>query len=157
MWNQDINIYNDNLEVIQVKKVRDIALEISLDELMKLITMASLVSLRRQLGDKVQDINYLMEFGKNYLTSDSDDDEDEDYEQLDNINQEKLFIGLQEIYQQGKNVPMPSFASYDKTINGVRMRFLPREDARGMFLGIYSSCCQHPKGWAGSCAIDGLS
>ena len=155
IWNQDINIYNDNLEVIQVKKVKDIALEISLDELMKLITMASLVSLRRQLGEKVQDINFLMEFGKNYLTSDSDDDEDEDYEQLDNINQEKLFIGLQEIYQQGKNVPMPSFASYDKTINGVRMRFLPREDARGMFLGIYSSCCQHPKGWAGSCAIDG--
>jgi hypothetical protein len=36
------------------------------------------------------------------------------------------------------------------------MRFLPREDPRGMFLGNITECCQHPKGHAASCAYDGV-
>jgi hypothetical protein len=61
----------------------------------------------------------------------------------------------------GLTVPLPAWASYKNSIvkpgtnDRISLRFLPRDDPRGMYLGVIASCCQHPDGQAGTCAIDG--
>ena len=40
----------------------------------------------------------------------------------------------------------------DATRDGIRAYFLPREDTRGLFLGEYTNCCQHPDGAGEACA-----
>jgi hypothetical protein len=40
----------------------------------------------------------------------------------------------------------------DATRDGIRAYFLPREDTRGLFLGEYTNCCQHPYGNGEACA-----
>ena len=66
-----------------------------------------------------------------------------------------LYKGLEEVYIQGLSVPMPSWSSFSGTIDGMTLKFIPRKDARGMFLGNLTNCCQHPKAQAASCAYDG--
>ena len=40
-------------------------------------------------------------------------------------------------------------------INGLRGSFLQRQDPRGLYLGHYTNCCQHPSGVGASCAWAG--
>ena len=40
-------------------------------------------------------------------------------------------------------------------INGLRGYFLQRQDPRGLYLGHYTNCCQHPSGVGASCAWAG--
>jgi len=73
-----------------------------------------------------------------------------------------LYSSLEKNYLQGIQTPLPEWASFDKTVQKdsktqIRLRFLPRNDPRGMFLGIYAECCQHPTSYAATCALDGQS
>ena len=67
----------------------------------------------------------------------------------------------EKVYKDGLNVPLPSWASYRNSVlkpgtnEKITLRFLPRNDPRGMYLGVIASCCQHPDGEAGTCAVDG--
>jgi hypothetical protein len=90
-------------------------------------------------------------FGMMYIDS---------YKMPSNINSDSsgykvLYSNLEKIYLAGQEVEMPSWSGFSSTVDGLTLRFLPREDPRGMFLGVITSCCQHPKSWAASCAIDG--
>lgn len=46
--------------------------------------------------------------------------------------------------------PFPTDKAW--SANGLTGRFIPRNDARGIFLGQHTNCCQHPKGAAASAA-----
>lgn len=107
-----------------------------------------------ELIENVEDPNEIMlfEFSNHYgAGSDTEFSTEQSIE---------LFSSLQEVYLRGQNVPLPNWASFDKTIRKdnkteIRLRFLPRNDVRGMFLGHYAECCQHPTSYASTCAIDG--
>lgn len=66
----------------------------------------------------------------------------------------KQFEKLQAYYLKGCkkqcNVPMVDIA-----IDGLRGYTLPKNDVRGMFLGEYTDCCQHPNGVGADCAYHG--
>lgn len=59
-------------------------------------------------------------------------------------------------YYEGRFIPslqVPNFLpGIDATRDGIRAYFLPREDTRGLFLGEYTNCCQHPYGEGEACA-----
>lgn len=59
-------------------------------------------------------------------------------------------------YYEGRfirSLQIPDFLSgIDATRDGIRAYFLPREDTRGLFLGEYTNCCQHPDGAGEACA-----
>ena len=112
------------------------------------------ISSMSEIIEDVEDPNEIMldEFCNHYGAG-----SDENYSKQKNI---LLFTTLQEVYIKGLNVPLPDWASFDKTIQKdnkteIRLRFLPRDDVRGMFLGQYAECCQHPTSFAASCALDG--
>jgi hypothetical protein len=52
-----------------------------------------------------------------------------------------------------RSLQVPNFLpEIDATRDGIRAYFLPREDTRGLFLGEYTNCCQHPDGEREACA-----
>jgi len=54
------------------------------------------------------------------------------------------FEPLQEHYLNSLNVPLPSWSNVVISKGGYTGRFLPRSDARGIFLGKHTDCCQSP-------------
>ena len=66
---------------------------------------------------------------------------------------EKKYHQCEDIYLAGLKVPEP-FDSKKTFKEGKYVgRFLPRDDARTLFFGAYTDCCQHFDGAGGACAI----
>jgi hypothetical protein len=51
-----------------------------------------------------------------------------------------------------QKTPSPFQLNKRWKVGGIVGRFLPRSDARGLFLGHYTNCCQHPDGFGEACA-----
>lgn len=66
-------------------------------------------------------------------------------EEGDYADYERRFIDSQLV-----DSPFPLESSW--TEGDLRGRFLPRSDVRGLFLGHYTDCCQHPEGQGRRCA-----
>ena len=60
------------------------------------------------------------------------------------------------IYLAGKNVPEPFDRNIVFEVNGLKGRFLPRDDVRAGFFGNYTGCCQHFDGAGSACAISSI-
>jgi len=65
------------------------------------------------------------------------------------------FEPLQDHYLNSLTVPLPSWSNVVISKGGYTGRFLPRSDARGMFLGQHSDCCQSPGDAAEGAALYG--
>ena len=65
------------------------------------------------------------------------------------------FEPLQEHYLKSLTVPLPKWSNVVLTKGNLTARFLPRSDARGMFLGKHSDCCQSPGDAAEGAALFG--
>jgi hypothetical protein len=50
---------------------------------------------------------------------------------------------------------MHFWSDFKATEGDMTLRFLPREDPKGMMLGKITECCQNPESWAASCSYDG--
>ena len=67
----------------------------------------------------------------------------------------------EEAYERSQSVPLPKWTEKivvtEESLNGKKYtgRFLPRSDVRGLHLGEYTNCCQHPDGVGESCAFHG--
>ena len=133
-------------------KVRDLVKTVDLS---LLIDTLCIQTLRHIIGDtQISDtlMPFALEFSKHNVI-----DMDED---VDHYEQMRKFEICKRVYERGLKAKLPKYAKFDKSVttgkgDTVRVRFLPREDPRGMYLGIYSSCCQHPTGYAATCAFDG--
>lgn len=133
-------------------KVKDLVKTV---DLKLLIDTLSLQTLRHIVGDmQISDtvMPFALEFSKHNVI-----DMDEDVSHYDQM---RKFEYCKRVFERGLKTKLPKYAKFDKSIttvkgDTVRVRFLPREDPRGMYLGIYSNCCQHPTGYATSCAFDG--
>lgn len=149
-WSSYINIFDENNKIIGEYLVRELAGQHTIDELFKKIKLSSMAELIEDVNPKNDD--FLLEFVNHYGAG-----SDEKY----STEQQKLiYSATEQVYIEGLSVPLPDWATFDKTIqkdkrNKIRLRFLPRTDTRGMFIGQYAECCQHPTSWAASCAFDG--
>jgi len=124
----------------------------TVESLAKAIKTSSVSEIFEDLEDP-NDV-FLDEFTNHYGAG-----SDTEYSKEDKI---LLYTTLERNYLQGIETPLPEWASFDKTVQKdsktqIRLRFLPRNDPRGMFLGIYAECCQHPTSYAATCALDGQS
>lgn len=149
-WSTYINIFDENNKIIGEYLVRDLAKQHSIEELFKKIKLSSMAELIEDVDPKNDD--FLLEFVNHYGVG-----SDENYSTED---QKIIYLATEPIYIEGLSVPLPDWASFDKTLqkdkrNKIRLRFLQRTDTRGMFIGQYSECCQHPTSYAASCAFDG--
>ena len=144
-WNSVLNIYDSDYNIVSTGTVASFSSQYNIVELAKYIQIDSFTKLITQLDVKNKEFGF--SFAENMGVSD----------QSGNISSSEkvLYKGLEEVYIQGLSVPMPSWSSFSGTIDGMTLKFIPRKDARGMFLGNLTNCCQHPKAQAASCAYDG--
>ena len=144
-WNSVLNIYDSDYNIVSTGTVASFSSQYNIVELAKYIQIDSFTKLITQLDVKNKEFGF--SFAENMGVSD----------QSGNISSSEkvLYKGLEEVYIQGLSVPMPSWSSFSDTIDGMTLKFIPRKDARGMFLGNLTGCCQHPKAQAASCAYDG--
>lgn len=98
--------------------------------------LAERADARRRFQHKVKDIDFATEAYRAGISADR-------YPKL-----ERLFLASQRV-----PVPFP----LEKVWQSGKLtgRFIPRSDARGLFLGIHSDCCQHPEGAGRTCATYG--
>ena len=150
MWSSYINIYDENKQSAGEQLVKELSKQTSLEDLFKKIKLSSMAELIEDVNPQNDD--FLLEFVNHYgAGSDTKFSSEE---------QKSIYSSTEQVYIEGLSVPLPDWASFDKTIqknkkDKIRLRFLPREDARGIFIGIYAECCQHPTSYAASCAFDG--
>lgn len=149
-WSSYINIFDENNKIIGEYLVRELAGQHNIDELFKKIKLSSMAELIEDVDPKNDD--FLLEFVNHYGPGSDDNYSTEE--------QKLIYSTTEKVYIEGLSVPLPDWASFDKTLkkdkrNKIRLRFLPRTDTRGMFIGQYAECCQHPTSYAASCAFDG--
>jgi hypothetical protein len=152
MWSSYINIYDENKQIAGEYLVKDLSKQMSIEDLFKKIKLSSMAELIEDV--KPQNDDFLLEFVNHYGAG-----SDEKYS---SEQQKIIYSATEQVYIESLSVPLPDWASFDKTIqknkkDKIRLRFLPREDARGMFIGQYAECCQHPTSHAASCSFDGQS
>jgi len=88
-----------------------------------------------------------------FIVRDDDDDTSPDIEELT----DEKYRRLEEMYLLSQQIPLPKWAQISPVKVGKYIgRFLPREDARTMFLGQYTGCCQHPENAAYGAAFDAV-
>ena len=157
-WDTQVD-YIDDAEnhisyiVAQVANLKD------LDKLTNEIRTNALLKI---FGDNPpKEIAFAEEVAKWYRPAENDDEDDEDVVENE-LGQDIMifdidkYTRLEEFYIESKQTPLPKWAQTAPiSESNLTAKFLPREDPRGIFLGQYTSCCQHPDNAAYSCAIDG--
>lgn len=84
------------------------------------------------------------------------EDEDEEALEIEKINYSKL----ESLFIRSFDIPLPEWARdarFSAIYNNKELvgYFLPRNDTRGIFLGKYTGCCQHPTGEAWTSSLAG--
>lgn len=111
-------------------------------------------------------MDFAYEVAKWYTVEDEDDeendrfiereDDDDTSPDIEELTDEK-YRRLEEMYLLSQEIPLPKWAQISPVKVGKYIgRFLPREDARTMFLGQYTGCCQHPENAAYGAAFDAV-
>ena len=107
-----------------------------------------------------KEIAFAEEVAKWYRPAENDEDDEDVVE--NELGQDIMIFDidkykrLEEFYIESKQTPLPKWAQTAPiSESNLTAKFLPREDTRGIFLGQYTSCCQHPDNAAYSAAIDG--
>lgn len=151
-WTSTLKIFDENNRIVGNEVLRDIALKHSMEELSYMLQMTFFSEIYEDYENANKD------FVKVFCKYDSDFEDAKSYE----YNRVKRKYPIREkIYLDSLNVPLPSWANYRKTVqkpnskSKITLKFLPRSDARGLYLGVIAGCCQHLDGQAACCAIDG--
>jgi hypothetical protein len=66
-----------------------------------------------------------------------------DEDELDHGRAFERLVTIAGTYAKSLDVPLPAWAQGMFTSGNLQGYFLPRSDARGMFIGYYTHCCQH--------------
>ena len=144
-WNNEISLVDEDMNFLESGFVREFAKENDPTKLSKLIKRSNAKSLFENLQPK--STKFALDFIDNF---------DIPNVKMDDSSPKKiLYRGCEDIYLRGLEVPMPSWSDFKATEGDMTLRFLPREDPRGMMLGKITECCQHPENYAASCAYDG--
>jgi hypothetical protein len=149
-WNKNIVLLDENFKKSGESKISELAKTKSFSEIIELINASTSLVLFSKVD--VTEPALAKEFIKHI---EFDDNEEKQSVVDENERLNALYKGLQDIFKNSKNSIQPWWASLKANKEGYTARFLPRDDPRGMFLGNYADCCQHPDSWAASVAIDG--
>jgi hypothetical protein len=132
-----------------------------------------LENVKRNATEETQSDDFLLEFSSHgfkietFKTANFSDDDwfselDEDGEEYLAEPEENYltYKEIENLYLRSLSIPLPDWAQDFKTTATYSKKqlvgyFLPREDTRGMFLGKYTGCCQHPDGEGWTCSILG--
>jgi hypothetical protein len=161
--NWDKKVYLDNNNISSKYLVAEAAyMEPFKSNPKALVDLMSYQNMVHFFGDEPpKSVQFATEVSKWYAVSDDNIDEEEDkFEQDDDTKKAELtdekYKRLEELYLLSQNVPLPEWANNNEIKVGKYIgRFLPRNDTRGMFLGEYTECCQHPENAAYGSAFDG--
>lgn len=144
-WNNEISLVDEDMNFLESGFVREFARENDPTKLSKLIKRSNAKSLFENLQPK--STKFALDFIDNF---------DIPNVKMDDSSPKKiLYRGCEDIYLKGLDVPMPFWSDFKATEGDMTLRFLPREDPKGMMLGKITECCQHPENYAASCAYDG--
>jgi hypothetical protein len=144
-WNNIIAILNDEMKFQERGFVREFSSSYDVSKLAEIIKRYGSAELFKTMN--VQSAKFGMQYIDTYkIPSDINSD---------SSGYKVLYSNLERIYLMGQEVSMPSWSGFSSTVNGLTLRFLPKDDPKGMFLGVITNCCQHPKSWAASCSYDG--
>lgn len=144
-WNNSLNILDKDMQFVNSGLVRDFAEDLNPFELSEKIKISNMRELFESLKPEVP--KFALEFIQNVKKPNS--------LKGDNSKYKTLYYGAEDVYKMGLGVPMPLWSDFSANEGEMTLRFLPREDPKGMFLGTITGCCQHPESWAASCAYDG--
>jgi hypothetical protein len=146
-WNNTIRIWDENKkEPLEIGTVSEFSHRFTPEELFNIINIDSLQNvLKGELQCKNDE--YAVKFVTKVGMPNTDGNK--------SVNYKLLYSGTEEVYMMGLKVPLPEWAIYADSYDGIFMRFLKKNDPSGMFLGIDTKCCQHPRDYAASCAYDG--
>ncbi len=144
-WNNQISLIDEDMNFLESGFVREFAKENDPTKLSKLIKRSNAKALFENLQPK--STKFALDFIDNF---------DVPNVKMDDSSPKKiLYRGCEDIYLKGLDVPMPLWSDFKATEGDMTLRFLPREDPRGMMLGKITECCQNPESYAASCAYDG--
>ena len=144
-WNNEISLVDEDMNFLESGFVREFAKENDPTKLSKLIKRSNAKALFENLQPK--STKFALDFIDNF---------DIPNVKMDDSSPKKiLYRGCEDIYLKGLEVPMPFWSDFKANEGDMTLRFLPREDPRGLMLGKITECCQHPENWAASCAYDG--
>jgi len=161
-WNKKVKIDNEtsSTEYVVAEAAYMEPFKSNPNSLVNILRYQNLIKF---FGDKPpKSMDFAYEVAKWY-TVDDDDEEDaieEDYDEdkpdIEELTDEK-YRRLEEMYLLSQQNPLPKWAQISPVKAGKYIgRFLPREDARAMFLGQYTRCCQHPENAAYGAAFDAI-
>jgi hypothetical protein len=144
-WDNEISIVDNDMNFLESGFVKEFAKENDPTKLSKLIKRSNAKVLFENLQPK--STKFALDFIDNF---------DVPNVKMDDSSPKKiLYRGCEDIYLRGLEVPMPSWSDFVSKEGDMTLRFLPREDPRGLMLGKITECCQHPESYAASCAFDG--
>ena len=162
-WNKKVKIDNEtsSTEYIVAEAAYMEPFKSDPSSLVNILRYQNLIKFFGDSPPKSMDFAY--EVAKWYTVGDDDEDEDaieEDYDEdkpdIEELTDEK-YRRLEEMYLLSQQNPLPKWAQISPVKAGKYIgRFLPREDARAMFLGQYTRCCQHPENAAYGAAFDAI-
>lgn len=147
-WNNTIKIWDENQkQPLEIGKVSEFSHRFTPNELYDLINIDALQSvLKGELNSRSDE--FAIKFVTKVGMPSSENNK--------SLNYKMLYSGAEEVYLMGQEVSLPDWANYTDSYNGMTLRFLQRNDPSGMFLGLDTKCCQHPRDYAASCAYDGF-
>lgn len=148
-WNRSINAIDLTTEQPISGKISELSKTYSITDLDKFIKYDNFTNRLTNLEPEHTD--FAVEFSEHidsYFGNSND-------ETTQNARAHHAYEILEQIYLDSQLVPLPDWANGQSKRGKYIARFLPREDTRGMFLGEYTGCCQHPEGEAYTAAFDG--
>jgi hypothetical protein len=145
VWNNEISLVDEDMNFLESGLVKEFAKENDPTKLSKLIKRSNAKALFENLQPK--STKFALDFIDNFNVPNV---------KMDDSSPKKiLYRGCEDIYLRGLEVPMPFWSDFKATEGDMTLRFLPREDPKGMMLGKITECCQNPESWAASCSYDG--
>ena len=152
-WNAEVKLFDQQNKLVGIDNLKNIARNYSMPDLNRIIKITTASEILEDFENC--DRTFLRAF------ADYDSCFGDDVTELNSYTVKAHYPEREKVYLDGLNVPLPSWANYRNSIQKpgtnekITLRFLPRDDPRGMYLGVIAGCCQHPDGEAGTCAVDG--
>jgi hypothetical protein len=152
MWNKEINIADEKMSIASKSLVSELSKMYDVSELSDLIKTSSSLIFFSKI--EVQEPRLAKEFDKHFEFSDKPDFHDH-LGMDENDRLLKMYQNIEILYKHRTNFPQPEWSDIEEEYYGYTARFLHRNDTRGMFIGNYAGCCQHPDSYAATLALDG--
>lgn len=152
VWNKEINLADEKMGIASRALTSELAKTYDVGQLYDLIKTSSSLIFFSKI--EVKEPRLAKEFDKHFEFSDKPD-YNQNLGMDENDRLLKMYQNIEILYKHRSRFPQPDWAEIEEEYHGYTAKFLQRHDTRGMFIGNYAGCCQHPDSYAATLAIDG--